>query len=215
MKISKRLLSISKLINDFENIVDIGCDHGLIDIYLTQNKKCNCICYDVSFEIISRAVNNIHKYNLDDKIKVYVGNGFNNLNLNYESTMILSGMGTFTMLKIIKSNKTRDIICQTNTDLYELRKSVCDMGYCIISEDLVFDNNRYYVTIRFQEGKMNYNYDEYLLGPILIRRKDVIFMNYVKNLYDKVCLSYSRGSNYDSFDFLKVEKIMNCLKKYI
>ena len=62
---------------------------------------------------------------------------------------------------------------------------------------------------------MNYNYDEYLLGPILIRRKDVIFMNYVKNLYDKVCLSYSRGSNYDSFDFLKVEKIMNCLKKQL
>lgn len=215
MKISKRLLAISNLVNNNENIVDIGCDHGLIDIYLTQNKQCSCICYDVSYDIINRVINNIHKYGLDNKINVLVGNGYNDLKLNYNSTIILSGMGTFTMLKILNSNKTRNIICQTNTDLYELRKSVCHMGYHIISEELVFDNNRYYVTIRFEEGTCDYSYDDYLLGPVLIKKDNIIFKNYVKQLYSKVFSSYCKGSGFDGFDSEKVKKIMNCLKKYI
>lgn len=215
MKISKRLLAISDLINDYSDVVDIGCDHGLIDIYLTQNKYCNCICYDVSYEIISRAINNIHKYNLDDKIKVMVGNGFEDLKLNYDSTMILSGMGTYTMLKIIKSNKTRDIICQTNTDLYELRKCVCDMGYYISYENIVYDNNRFYVTIKFSLGVNTYTYDEYLLGPVLLNKKNAVFMNYIRNLYDKVNLSYHKGLGFSSIEFEKKEKMLNCIKKYM
>ena len=39
IKLSKRLETISSLISKKSKIVDIGCDHGLLDIYLYQNKK--------------------------------------------------------------------------------------------------------------------------------------------------------------------------------
>ena len=39
IKISERLKSISEFIEDNTNILDIGCDHGLLDIYLMQNTK--------------------------------------------------------------------------------------------------------------------------------------------------------------------------------
>ena len=44
IKLSKRLEAISSLITKNSNIIDIGCDHGLLDIYLCEknfSKKIN------------------------------------------------------------------------------------------------------------------------------------------------------------------------------
>lgn len=215
MKISKRLLSISNLVLENEDIVDIGCDHCLVDIYLALEKNCNCKCYDMTHEIISKALKNIKKYNLDSKINTYVGNGFNDLNLNYDNLLIMSGMGTYTILKILNTNKTKSIICQTNTDLYLLRKNVCEMGYYIKDEEIVYDNKRFYVTIRFEEGNSNYNFCEYFLGPVLINKKDDLFLEYVNSLYNKINVLYKNNKKYDNFDSDKLRNILDCLKRYV
>ena len=39
MKISKRLRAIGDLIEDNSFILDVGCDHALLDIYVVTNKK--------------------------------------------------------------------------------------------------------------------------------------------------------------------------------
>ena len=39
MRISKRLKAVADFINDKEKIIDIGCDHALLDIYLFENKE--------------------------------------------------------------------------------------------------------------------------------------------------------------------------------
>ena len=213
--ISNRLKSISSLVNYGEDIIDIGCDHALLDIYLTLEKKCSCKCYDVNNGIIDRANSNIDKYGLSGSIETYVGNGYDFLNLPFEGVMVLSGMGTSTILKILKKNKCRHIICQTNTDLYMLRKSICEMGYYISSENLVFDNNRYYVSIRFSFGEKKYSYDEYLLGPCLILKNSKLFYNYVKNLYDKNILGFNKSIEFNSSSFDELNLMINCLKKYI
>lgn len=213
--ISNRLKSISSLIYKGEDITDIGCDHALLDIYLTLEKSCCCHCCDVNSGIVSRAISNIKDYALDNCIDVFVGNGYTDLNLDYDTVMVLAGMGTGTILKILEKNKTHDIICQTNTDLYLLRKSICDMGYSIVSEDLVFDNNRFYVSIRFSVGKSNYSYDELLLGPILINKKGVLFNKYVNSIYNKIIKGYKKSIEFNSNSFDELDLMVNCLKKYI
>lgn len=212
---SLRLKSISSLINYGEDIIDIGCDHGLLDIYLTLEYGCHCSCCDVNSGIVDRAISNISKYGLLDSINVFVGNGFDDLNISYDTVMIMSGMGTSTILKILENNKTRDIICQTNTDLYSLRKGVCSMGYYIVSEDIVFDNNRYYVSIRFSKGIRNYSYDEYLLGPCLISSNSSIFKDYVLCLYNKNIKGFNKSKEFNGSGFNDLNLMINCLKKYI
>ena len=213
--ISDRLKSISSLINMGEDITDIGCDHALLDIYLTLNKDCSCHCFDVNQGIVNRAISNIVKHGLDGKIDVFVGNGFDDLHLNFNSVMVLSGMGTSTILKILKKNRTCSIICQTNTDLYVLRKGICDVGYYIVSEDLVFDNNRFYVSIRFNIGKSNYSFDELLLGPCLLKERSLLFNSYVNNMYGKLIKGYNKSIEFNSDSFDELNRIIKCLEKNI
>ena len=212
MDISNRLLSICSFISD-SLVYDIGCDHALLDIYLTLYKNCCCVCYDVDEYIIDRAKKNICKHGLVGKIDCFVGNGFNDLNLDNNSVMVLSGMGTSTILKIFKNNKTNTIICQTNTEKYLLRKTICENGYYISDESIVFDNNRYYVTIKFCRGSSNYSYDELLLGPVLLKKNDSIFKDYLNNMYRKNIKAYNKSLEYNLDS--DVIKVVDTLKKYI
>ena len=209
MNISKRLLSIATLINN-SLVYDIGCDHGLLDIYLTLYNNCKCVCIDVDAHIIDRALKNINKYNLQNKIETRIGNGFDNLKLDPNGIIVLAGMGTHTMLNIIKNNKTNTIICQTNTDQYILRKTICEFGYYIEEENLVFDNNRYYVTIKFSKGKSNYTYEELFIGVKL--KNDILFNDYVNNLYKKNIKAYKKSIEFNTKNSIK--KDMEIIKKY-
>ena len=214
INISNRLLSIASFI-DSESVIDIGCDHGLLDVYLTINKNCKCKACDVNAGIIARAYSNFMKYDVLDRIELFIGNGFDDLKIDYSYTMVLSGMGTATILKILEKNKTHKIICQTNTDLYDLRKGICDMGYYISSEDVVFENNRYYVTIVFLYGKKNYSYDDYLLGPILRLSNSDIFNDYVNNLYKKNIKGYNKAMKFNSSSLSELKLLIDTLKKYM
>jgi tRNA (adenine22-N1)-methyltransferase len=206
-------MSIVSFVFDGESIIDIGCDHGLLDVYLTINKNCLCSACDVNKDIINRAYSNFLKYDVLSKIDLFVGNGFSDLNVG-NKTIVLAGMGTSTMLKILSVNKSNKIICQTNTDLYDLRAGVCGMGYYINREDIVFDNNRYYVTIEFLKGDSSYSYDELLLGPILLKNNSDLFNKYIKNLYDKNIKGYNKAKKFNN-DLSFFDKFIGTLKKYI
>ena len=58
-KISKRLELIASFIPDNSKVIDIGCDHGLLDIYLYQNKKNISI---IASDINEQALNNAKTY---------------------------------------------------------------------------------------------------------------------------------------------------------
>ena len=63
IKISKRLASIASYVEDDASLIDIGCDHGLLDIYLYQTKKnIKIIASDVNQNALNNAIKNIKKY---------------------------------------------------------------------------------------------------------------------------------------------------------
>ena len=79
MKLSKRLLTIADLI-DTKNVIDVGCDHALLDIYLTE-KQLNCRGTDISSKVLENAKNNVKKYNLEKKIPLILTNGLENIKI--------------------------------------------------------------------------------------------------------------------------------------
>ena len=204
--ISKRLNVIASLV-DSNRIIDIGCDHALLDIYLT-NKGINCVAIDNKETVLDKARENIKKNNLLDKIKIICSNGLENYNVLGNENVIIAGMGTNTILNILQNkefNKINTLIIQSNNNLYELRKNVCKLGFYIDKEIVIFDK-KYYNIIRFKRGfkkysyfdyyfglDMNYEYKKYINNKIYKTYKNIPFKNIVKKIKYKILLLYIKN----------------------
>lgn len=188
MKLSKRLQVVADLV-DTNRVIDVGCDHGYLDIYLTLNKGCMCIASDISTKAIESCRSNVKMYGLLDKIEIMVTDGINGIVLNQNDTLVLSGMGTNTIKSILSDQiLCNTIIISSNNNLDELRYFMVDLGYKIINEVYVEENNIHYVIIKFIKGKIEYNKLDYLLGPIVKYDKDYqrYMCNYYQKLLDKI-----------------------------
>ena len=191
IKLSKRLLSIANLVDDNSKVADIGCDHGLVSIYLAMNKQnISIIASDINQNALDNAIKNINKYHLEDKIKVCLSNGLDNINDEID-TIIISGMGGHTIIDILTNNQEKlntvnNIIIQSNNDIEYVRRKIVKLGYCISKEELILDKNIYYTVILFTKGKKKYTNKEYYFGPILLKENSKIFIEKKNKEYTKL-----------------------------
>lgn len=184
--ISNRLKSLVKYINKTDLVIDIGCDHALLDIYLIkENIVDKCIVSDVSHNALKQGIENIKKYNLTDYIEPRCGNGLEVLNSSDNiNTIIISGMGTNTILDILNNNYLKNInklVIQSNKDYYLLRKEIIKLGFVIDKEEVIEDNDKIYINIVFIRGNVKYSEDELIYGTNNMINKEV----YYKNLIEK------------------------------
>ena len=170
MKLSKRLNAITEYISNNSKIIDIGCDHAFLDIYLYENfKNVKIIASDIHEGAIKQAKKNIKQYNLNGKIDVRLGDGLDVIKKGEVDTIIISGMGFYT-IKDILSNKEKleeinTIIIQSNTDVVKLRKFVIKIGFKIEKETLVKDNDSNYETSRVDEVLDGY-LDDFIINGL-------------------------------------------------
>lgn len=181
---------VASFVNEDAFLMDVGCDHALLDIYLYNNrKKINIIASDINELPLEMALNNLKKYNLEKKIKLIRQNGIENIDRNID-TIVLSGMGTSTILDILFKNPLKlknvsNVIISSNNDYFILRKTMANNGFYIKDERIVFENGKYYPIILFNKGFKDYNDFMLKYGPILLSNKDVVFIDYIKYLITK------------------------------
>ena len=72
MKLSKRLEAVATLVDIGAKVIDVGCDHAYLDIYLTLNNDNKCIATDINENALNMAKTNIKKYKLGKKIKTSI-----------------------------------------------------------------------------------------------------------------------------------------------
>ena len=150
--ISSRLKSLVKYVKKNDKVIDIGCDHALLDIYLVKNNIVNdIIVSDVSLNALEQGKENIKKYNVSDKIDARCGNGLEVLKeTDNVDTVIISGMGTNTILEILNNDysyNVKKLIIQSNNDYYELRRDINKLGFIIHQEEVIEDNDKIYINI--------------------------------------------------------------------
>ena len=174
--LSKRLESLIKYIDKNDKLIDIGCDHGLIDIYLVKNNIINSIIIsDIHEGALKAGQENVKKHHLEKQIDARLGNGLEVLKQDEViDTVLISGMGTSTILKILNNNYLKNInklILQSNNNHEELRKEVVKLGFIITDEEFFTENKKNYINIVFKRGKKKYKKDELRYGPILIKNE--------------------------------------------
>ena len=199
----ERLELLESLV-DTKRVFDVGSDHGLLAINLSKDHE--VVASDISTSSIEKISDNVAKAKA--KVEVILSDGLDKLDIKKKDTVIIAGMGTYTILKILKNNIDKvpnTLIIQANNNHDILRREITKLGYYIDREETLYQN-RWYTIIRFKKGYKKYSKIDYLVGPN--PTKDYINFNlglYSKAL-DKIPYKY----------FVKrynVKKIIKQLKK--
>ncbi len=173
---SERLLTIASLVDREDVVIDVGCDHGYLSIYLKENKLCkNVYASDINNNALNNAAYNIEKKNLD--IETFLSDGLNNIPVKF-NTAVIAGMGTETILHILDSEKRPNkLILASHNEYYKLRKAINKLGYKIAKEVVVYEKGHYYVILKCLKDKQKLNYAELKFGL----SHNVDYYNYLMN----------------------------------
>jgi len=219
IKLSKRLEAISSLVPNNSKVIDIGCDHGLLDIYLYQSKiSSKVIASDINENALNNAKENIKNNNLEKYIETRLGNGLETLTEKDDiNTIIISGMGSHTVIGILKNSlsklkKINTIIIQSNTNIELLRKEVTKLNYLIEDELLVEDNKKIYTIIKFIKGKKKYSKKELYLGPILLEKNTELFQKHNEKELEKLKILLKMMPKNKIIDRYNIKKKINMYK---
>ena len=210
-KLSLRLKAIVKFVEKKDKLVDVGCDHGLLSIYLIENELVSkVIASDINQNALNSAINNIKKRNLN--IETILSDGIKDINMKGINTLVISGMGTSTILHILEdSNKLKNVkklIIQSNNDHELLRSELNGRGYYLVEEEYTFDKGKWYITCKFIKIDKINNIEEVKYGFLT----NDVYNNYIieheKGIFKKIPWSSVRSK----FEALKR---INGLKKAI
>ena len=111
INLSKRLKTVADLVLSKESnkIIDVGCDHALLDIYLIQNNEnLKVVASDNKKAPLENARKNIEKYSFLNKIELKLEDGINNIDDEID-TIVISGMGKETIIDILKKGNLNNI----------------------------------------------------------------------------------------------------------
>ena len=205
--ISNRLKSLVKYVNNNDKIIDIGCDHALLDIYLVENKIVdNIIANDISANALNQGKTNIIEKKLEKQIETRLGNGLEVLKeTDNIDTILISGMGTNTILKILNNSYIKNInklIIQSNRDYDSLRINIINMGFYIYKEEAIEDNDKIYINIIFLRGKKKYTKEELKYGTKDMINKD-LYTSYLINKLEKKYINTKDENIKSEIEYLK------------
>jgi tRNA (adenine22-N1)-methyltransferase len=171
MKIPNRIVEIASFIPDDCKMIDIGCDHCLLGIYMakTRNIK-NIIASDINPEPLLQAEHNLTKFGLEDTIKIRLGNGLEVIENNEIDTIVISGLGGNKIVEILNEievfDSIKNIVLQPNNNIFEVRSWLTKHKFFISDEKIIEDNNNLYEILLFKKGKRKYSKKQLKYGPI-------------------------------------------------
>ena len=194
----KRIETLASLVYKDAYVLDIGTDHAYLPIYLYKNNITKSIVgSDISKNALEYAKTNLVKYGLENKIKLIVSDGFKNINETFDIA-IISGVGTQTIKKILDyNNLPNKLIISSHKDVLELRKYMQNIGYKIIEEKIVYENEKYYDLIKYEKGYDNL--DEYSL--LVGLSNNIEYINYLKDKYKKL---YNKSHDKKYLEYLSI-----------
>ena len=197
MKISNRLKVIASFIKDNSNVIDVGADHGLLEIYLLEQNKANSL-FAVENKI---GPFTILKNNLKDyKVDLSLSDGISEMP-EHVDTIVIAGMGGILISDILKAHKekltnVKQIVVDAHRDNRLVRETITNLGYYIEKEQIVFENNKYYFVISFLKGHKKYSEDELEWG--YQTNNDPLFKDYKEHELNTL-----------SINLAKIRRLMN------
>ena len=183
--ISKRIKVLSSFISANDIVLDVGCDHGYLSIYLKENNLCKDVyASDVLESALSVARKNIKERNLD--IKTFISNGFNEIDVVF-NTAVVAGMGGQVIADIIEHPfaKTK-LVLQPMKDSDILFEKLCLSGFKIEKEVIVREGGRFYEIILACPGtEKPFDFSLPKMDVLLKNEDALLFLKHKKTVLQK------------------------------
>lgn len=189
MQLSLRLSAIAEMVTEGNRLVDVGCDHGYLPVYLVLNRKIpGAIAMDVRKGPLMRAREHISEYGVDAYIETRLSDGLAALKKGEGDTLVIAGMGGPLMERILTQGKEtarsfKELILQPQSDIPHFRGFLLKNGYEIISESMIFEEGKYYPMMKaVWKGipQLSWTKEELYFGKFLLSQKNPVLKEYLK-----------------------------------
>lgn len=183
LPLSYRLKTIATYLSKGTKFIDIGSDHAYLPSYVCLNDpSAKAIAGEVNEGPFNSAKQTIKKYDLTGQIEVRLGDGLDVLRPNdsvYE--VVIAGMGGTLIRRILENgqHKLRNItriIAQPNIDERDTRIALTTLGYTIVHEQMIEENEHIYEIIVADlvtdDNQTKWTDKELFLGKILLSKRD-------------------------------------------
>lgn len=192
MQLSKRLSAVASMVTEGNRLVDVGCDHGYLPLYLYLNKKIpSAIAMDVRPGPLSRAREHIAEYGLEKYIETRLSDGLLALSPGEGDTLTIAGMGGPLMERILTAKEEvresfRELILQPQSDIPHFRRFLREIGWEIVEEEIVLEDGKFYPMMKAVRGEartvpgdMPYTPEE-AFGGLLLKKRHPVLKLYLK-----------------------------------
>ena len=189
MVLSERLEAAINLVSPCELAGDIGCDHAYVSIALIERKLAKrVVASDINSGPLRTAKKNIREAGFENCIETIQFDG-----IGFEAeTYILCGMGGNLMLQILMDampfvQKAKELILQPQSELAMFRRELTGMGFAIVAEDMVFEDEKYYPMMKAMpvgaqescKAASKLTETECLYGPLLLKQKHPVLQHFL------------------------------------
>lgn len=229
MELSKRLQAVADLVTPGLKVADIGTDHGYIPIWLMEHKKASfAVAMDINKGPLEKARENIRLHGLTSYIETRLSDGMKNLKAGEAESVVIAGMGGGLVMKILedvkgKSLGIREWILQPQSEIQKVRTYLRESGYCIVAEDMVLDEGKFYPMMKVIKGEPElYSEAELCYGKILLKNRNKVLEEFLKKELDIKTEIRNRLQNSDGENISRrkaeltkeIEVIRKALKVY-
>ena len=191
--LSERMKRIADLVTPGRVTADIGCDHGLVSAYLIEREICPKVyALDVAQGPLNSAKKNTSEYS--DRIELRLSDGFEALEKGETQCAIITGMGGHLILSILEAGMDKmedgyELVLSPQSDIFLVRKYLCENGFEIVEEDMLKEDGKYYVIIKavFETPGKSIEKTEAGLyyGEKLIEKKSPVLKEYLEKEIEK------------------------------
>lgn len=185
IKLSNRLKKIAELVDFGATVIDVGTDHGYVPNFLCEKKiSRDIIATDISKNSLEKSIELTRERDNEKYIRNILANGIVKEN---RDNIIIAGLGGIQIAEIILNSieiarSAKKLILQPMQKTNILRRELNNMGFEIIDEEIIFEDDRYFEIIlaRYSGQIKKLEEVDFYFSKSLIEKKDIVYLDFLR-----------------------------------